>query len=452
MALSDLSPADRAWGVERAHIVAPRALERREPDELAQRTAPDHCQLGQLVRDLATRYPGLSSPRWPEPRWAHGKVTRRLWLEGEMLTWLGALGRKLAARDGISLAQQYAAMRTLAFDHRLEPRAYYQQELYRTPLDIVVPAVLGRYETKNWLFKALSRHRRRVRGERPPYVTLTDKKDFARRCAVHGVPTPPVLLSAANGIVTWHAERADLDRDLFVKLRCGRGARGTVTLRRVSGLLYQDSLGRFHTLGQVMRDLCARSRTDKLIVQPHVANHPSLADIAGQSLAVLRVFTCLDGNDRPAVTHGMLRVLGKLEPDWPTEAELGAPVDLATGRLGAMTGDRRSGALDWYDRHPVTGAAIAGRILPHWPAIMAVACDAHRAYPERVVLGWDIALSPGGVLVLEGNSRPDVAFLQRVHRTPIGLSPLAPLLLPHVRALEADLALRGDDEHESGEN
>lgn len=441
MILSDLSP-----GSARTKGVASRAPVPWRADPIAVAAPeyqPEQEQLGQIVRDLAARHPSLLSPRWPEGRWLHGPVTRRLWLEGEIASWLAALGPELAAREGISLRTQLRDLRALAFEFRLEPRVYFMQALYRAPLEAAAPATLGRYESKNWLFKALSRHRRRLRGQRPPYLSLNDKKEFARRCAAHGVPTPPLLLTASNGIVTWHTERADLDRDLFVKRRYGRGANDTVTFRRVSGLLYCDGKGRFRTLGSVMRFLSERSRAGKLIVQPCLANHPLLADVAGQSLAVVRVFTCLDCYDRPVVTHGMLRVLGKLEPDWPTVAEFGAPVDPATGRLGPMAGDKRELAFARYDRHPVTGAQIADRILPAWPAIMDAARAAHRAHPERVVVGWDIALSPEGPVVLEGNSRPDVAFLQRVHGVPIGFSPLAPVLSPHVRALAAELALRG---------
>jgi hypothetical protein len=412
----------------------------RAPNGANGRAALEHHQLGQIVRNMVAQYPGLLSPRWPEAHWAHGKVARHLWLEGEILVWLGDLGAKLAARTGIGLMEQYIALRQLAFGYRLEPRAYYMQELYRAPLNVTVPPVLGRYETKNWLFKALNRHRRRLRGERPR--SLGDKKEFAHHCTAHGVSTPPVLLSAANGIVTCHAESAALDRDLFVKLQWSRGARKTVTLRRVSSFLYRDPAGRYRTLRQVMQDLAKRSRAAGLIVQPRIRNHPLLSDVADQSLAVVRVITCLDQQDQPVVTHGMLRVLGKLEPDWPTEAEFGAPIDLATGRMGLMAGDKRPLVFERYDRHPMTGADIAGCTLPHWPAIMASALEAHRAYPERVVVGWDIALSPDGVVVLEGNTRLDVAFLQRVYRAPIGLSPLASLLLHHVRALEADLASR----------
>jgi len=46
-------------------------------------------------------------------------------------------------------------------------------------------------------------------------------------------------------------------------------------------------------------------------------------------------------------------------------------------------------------------------------------------FSDRMLVGWDIALTPEGPVVLEGNSYPDVHFLQRVHQQPIGMSPLA---------------------------
>ena len=398
----------------------------------------DPRRVGQLVRDLVKLHPHLLSPSWPTARWSHGRVTRRLWLEGEILSWLHVVGPRVAARTDISLRRQLQHLRALAFDYRLEPRAYYMLELYRSSLETSAPAVLGRYESKNWLLKTLNRHRKWQRGEGSER-SLRDKLRFGAYCAAHDIPTPAVLLKASKGVITWRCERADLDRDLFVKQRYGRGAVGTATWRRINGLLYLDSEGTFHSLSAVMRDLAARSRKAKMIAQPKLTNHPLLADVAGQSLAVVRVITCLDRHDVPVVTHGMLRILGKLEPEWTTELEFGAPVDLATGVLGSMTGDKRSCALDWHDRHPVTGVPIRGRVLPCWPEVAAVARAAHTIYPERTVVGGDVALTPDGVIILEGNSRADVAFLQRVHRTPIGDSPLGPLLLYHVRALEAHL-------------
>jgi hypothetical protein len=88
----------------------------------------------------------------------------------------------------------------------------------------------------------------------------------------------------------------------------------------------------------------------------------------------------------------------------------------------------------WSDQHPVTGAPVHGRLLEAWPQIRALALEAQLVFSDRMLVGWDIALTPAGPVILEGNSYPDVHFLQRVHEQPIGRSALAPLLR---RALDA---------------
>jgi len=76
----------------------------------------------------------------------------------------------------------------------------------------------------------------------------------------------------------------------------------------------------------------------------------------------------------------------------------------------------------------VTGAPVTGRVLTAWPDIRVLAVGAHQVFSDRMLIGWDIALTPSGPVILEGNSYPDVHFLQRVHEQPVGMSALGPLL------------------------
>jgi hypothetical protein len=57
-------------------------------------------------------------------------------------------------------------------------------------------------------------------------------------------------------------------------------------------------------------------------------------------------------------------------------------------------------------------------------------------------------------VILEGNSNPDFSYFQRVSRTPVGRSPLGPLLNAHLAALTAQMVrkatnARPDDAHSS---
>ena len=135
---------------------------------------------------------------------------------------------------------------------------------------------------------------------------------------------------------------------------------------------------------------------------------------------VFRIFTCIDRFGQPVATHAMLRILCKLEPSWNRRDEYAAPVDLITGELGLMCGDKQFGPTDWFENHPVTGSPVTGRIVQHWAEIRDLAIAGHRVFADRMLLGWDVALTPDGPVLVEANAYPDTEFLQRVHRRPIG--------------------------------
>ena len=111
-----------------------------------------------------------------------------------------------------------------------------------------------------------------------------------------------------------------------------------------------------------------------------------------------------------------------------------APVDPATGRLGPAL--RQQGrALVPAERHPDSGAVIEGFALPHWEAARALALRAHDAARAVPAFGWDVALTPDGPVLIEGNqwSNPDIA--QAPTGRPLGDTPYVAALNAHLRTL-----------------
>ena len=243
-----------------------------------------------------------------------------------------------------------------------------------------------------------------------------------------------------DGQVIWQtANLLDLDQDLFAKPRVGRGANGVRVYRRTAAFRYAGDTNRRLTLGDIATDLIRRFGTRNLMVLPRLKNHPDLAPLARDSLITIRAVTCLDERQQPELVLAYLRVLAKLEPDWPVKKpiqEFAAAIDLADGTLSAMTGDKPECLSQWYDRHPVTGVAISGLTVPCWDAVAALAERAHRVTRDRVLVGWDIAITPSGPLLLEGNSYPDVHYPQRIFRRPYGEMRIGTLLRHHMGRLE----------------
>jgi hypothetical protein len=356
-------------------------------------------------------------------------------------------------RFGIPVLRQLREQCRLGFRDWVNPRNYYFHELYRRRGAADCSDFVMRHEIKEGLLKSLHKLMPKVHGER---VNLGHKLAFAEVCARHGLPTPAILGVAAHGRIVWCDPTAqsrgvpggdlpdcDLpDCDLFVKPEHGRGAVGAQGYRRRPAQGHAGGcygIGDYASISQeaLLQGLAWRSRIRPHIIQPLLRNHPDLADLADHALVTLRLITCMDEAGHPVVTHAMLRSVTKLEPDWATAEEYAAPIDLATGQLGVMCGDSVFGPQHRYDFHPVTCARVTGRIVPLWPEVHDLAIRAHRVFADRLLLGFDIAVTPEGAVLIEANSYPDTEFLQRVHGEGIGRSPLGPLLARHLDRLEA---------------
>lgn len=92
-------------------------------------------------------------------------------------------------------------------------------------------------------------------------------------------------------------------------------------------------------------------------------------------------------------------------------------VDAATGRIGYGTsnlhwyglGPRAVGRIPgslgkrWVE-HPDTGRPITGATIPDWEAVRRCVMEGHKALvPHVPLVGWDVALTPQGVSLLEIN-------------------------------------------------
>lgn len=345
-------------------------------------------------------------------------------------------GSELKAARGISRWRQFKDMVALWQSHRIDPPSYYALDLFLPENMARAGEYLTRYETKNGLLYVLNYEGK----DMPPKGELGDKQLFREVCAAAGVETPRTLAVASASAFVLKGSDEELQRDLFCKHQKGMGAIGTAAyVYEGQPGHYRDEAGKpIASLQDLAADIQSHASKKPMIVQPWLRNHPEIASLADRSLLVFRVITCLDQTGAPVVAVAMLRLLAKLEPDWHKQlpdGEYASPIDIDTGELGKFTGDSPKTAALRYDRHPITAERINGRRLECWQEVKDFALKVHRAIPYRTVVGWDIALTPDGPVALEGNSNFDVMFLQRVLDLPLGLTPLSPLLRPHIEAL-----------------
>jgi Sugar-transfer associated ATP-grasp len=59
--------------------------------------------------------------------------------------------------------------------------------------------------------------------------------------------------------------------------------------------------------------------------------------------------------------------------------------------------------IERIERHPDSGFRFRDFSVPQWQALREAASNAAKAFPEFRTVGWDVALTPIGPMILEGN-------------------------------------------------
>jgi glutathione synthase/RimK-type ligase-like ATP-grasp enzyme len=182
---------------------------------------------------------------------------------------------------------------------------------------------------------------------------------------------------------------------------CGKGVR---VFRRQGDMLI-DGEGRSWTPEALLESVSAHSKRAH-IIQERVFNHEDLAVLSGAAgLQTVRVVTILDRVGDPRILGAFFRAI--VGNNWVDNIDMGRTgnlwvlLDAATGTMteATMVGNGHTQVT----HHPDTGREFAGQVIPMWAGVLDLARRAARAvWPVRTV-GWDIAVTPSGPVLLEGN-------------------------------------------------
>ena len=368
------------------------------------------------VRRWASRCQGRG--RWSGARWLFALLLTITW-PGRLLWLIGSQVRAhaptITARTGKSARRQAGEQLWLGLRHALPPVAYYTYEFYRADQWRWIDAYIHQYEAST-LLPALNRDH--------THPAIADKAHFAQLCAAQQLPTVPILGLCAAGRCDWLAAATG---DLFVKPRCGARGEGTMMWRRLAADRYQAPDGASQSWAVVVAEIAAASQQQAYLVQPCLTNHPALEALSPGALATARLVT----GRTPAGEIVTVAATFKMawQPSIINTHGLNSAIGLTTGQLARAYS--YGPICPGYDTHPVTGARITGVTLPDWLAAVALAHQAHHCFPGYVFLGWDVAFTDQGILLLEGNAGWDVMTVQKPQGIPLGATRFAELCAQH---------------------
>jgi len=171
-------------------------------------------------------------------------------------------------------------------------------------------------------------------------------------------------------------------------------------------IIFEDRAGEKYNLDRLVKHMSKRVQfvEQGFLLEARVVNHPDIARINPSSVNTCRLVTFMNKEGELSIILSVLRigVQGKNTDNWHTGG-LAAAIDPATGILGEgiIRPDFRSGG--WHSAHPDTGAVIKGQRIPDWDKIVALVYKAARMAPFIRTIGWDVAATPEGPVIIEAN-------------------------------------------------
>jgi hypothetical protein len=351
--------------------------------------------------------------RW----WCSNSVQRILFL-GAMASWpvrvlspawreMRRHGRRVARMHGISMGRQLAQVWALAARYRYPPEDYYRYRMYLMPRS---EASLFLPVHTNFLLRSL------LYGQLMVDPTpLADKRAFYRACREAALPTPETLAEFEHGSVRWWCNSQLPRCDLFSKEAaslCGAGA-ARWQFDGLEGWKGKD--GRVLDEARVVNHLRDLSRSAPLVLQRRLSNHAELQPLGPAGLCTVRVVTLRDRESGgiDVLLAAFRMPTGSEVADNFARGGLASPVDVRTGELGHATYKDLACAYLDMGEHPDTGAVIAGRRLPLWGEVIALALRAHKVFADFPSVGWDVAITVDGPVLLEGNYNWCVVLAQQ---------------------------------------
>lgn len=247
---------------------------------------------------------------------------------------------------------------------------------------------------------------------------LGNKLFFQQYYSMHGIPLPKLVgynfkecgFVCKKGSLFQYDIR-DLDsmrwalelmlpmsegKSLFVKpisSSCGKGTRKIEVPRprHAFSLMESQDIQRFFLTGS-------------FLIQDEVLQHFELNNLNCTSVNTVRMDTFRASGEIPEVLSAFLRIgLSGSHIDNIAAGGIFVGIDVLSGTLKPHGYDKLSKGANIYYVHPGSGIQFDGFKLPFFEEAKKLALDAARLIPQAIV-GWDIAISSEGPLLLEGNA------------------------------------------------
>ena len=188
-------------------------------------------------------------------------------------------------------------------------------------------------------------------------------------------------------------------RDFVVKY-------GTIVIKPMDGTQGKD-IRKYTYSGQSdeeLRSLYEDLVAENAIIEELLKQHPDMV-FGNTSLNTIRAMSFCRPDGKARVMKMLLRAgVGDTLVDNYAKGGSIYEVDLDTG---AIISYGKSKAGEMHIIHPKTNIVMLGYRIPRWDEVMSIVKRAAEKLPQVGFVGWDVAITPDGVQLIEGNNSAD---------------------------------------------
>lgn len=146
------------------------------------------------------------------------------------------------------------------------------------------------------------------------------------------------------------------------------------------------------------------------ILESWIVQHEALSSLYPNAVHIARLHTIHDGSGKNILIYGSnlsIAVKGDLA-NTCLDTTLSAQVD---DKTGIVTTEAFDAQYNFYSETP-THIPIKGFQLPDWDKALDLCRRAAARIPEMRFIGWDVAFTPNGPVLVEGNGLPGNVGIQ----------------------------------------
>ncbi len=285
---------------------------------------------------------------------------------------------------------------------------------------------LSYFEYKNKYLPCLN-----PRSERSPYA---DKISLKKLFKKFNIPTARFLcmFSSQNGITSDGKEiksKNELGNWLFrfskkgivIKPIFGGGGSNILVIPKISkenGRICFYSYTKKYDIKEIYKYLFMGNRYNipgqySHFAEEKISQHSLLNEIYPKCVHTVKIWTLKIPRKGPLIFAAVLRIGTGLSgvDNFDNHGNLAAAINIKDGRAGECVnyfGERN------ITRHPQTNQVISGIRLPFWKNIKKLALFLADCCEGVNFVGWDIAITDKGPIVIEGNIAPDFVLIYQM--------------------------------------